>query len=174
MKTDDTPGQEDFGWYLNFYVSGMGHTFVIGYRPAYEDAEETWIAWLERRRGFIGSMFGARERGIDPFAAETLHKIFVGSPQIRNLRWHFQRDFRKGATGHAWIGEKDIFQGPKQYKSVDGILREEVCLTYEVEKVSGFPLNQINVTYSGQDARLAGRANLSLTDVKRILREWGY
>jgi hypothetical protein len=26
--------------------------------------------------------------------------------------------------------------------SVDGILREEVCLTYDLEKVSGFPLNQ--------------------------------
>jgi hypothetical protein len=95
VKTEDKPGQEDFGWYLNFYVSGIGHTFVIGYRPAYEDAEETWIGWLERSRGFIGSMFGARERGIDPFAAETLHKIFVSSPQIRNLRWHFQRDFNK-------------------------------------------------------------------------------
>jgi hypothetical protein len=24
--------------------------------------------------------------------------------------------FRKGATGYAWIGEQEIFQGPKQYK----------------------------------------------------------
>jgi hypothetical protein len=33
VRTDEKPGQEDFGWYLNFEITGTGHTFVIGHRP---------------------------------------------------------------------------------------------------------------------------------------------
>jgi hypothetical protein len=33
VDADEKPGQEDFGWYLNFEVTGTGHTFVIGHRP---------------------------------------------------------------------------------------------------------------------------------------------
>ena len=32
VTTDEKPGQEDFGWYLNFEVSGTAHTLVIGIR----------------------------------------------------------------------------------------------------------------------------------------------
>lgn len=33
LETDEKPGQEDFGWYLNFEPGGIGHTFVIVHRP---------------------------------------------------------------------------------------------------------------------------------------------
>jgi hypothetical protein len=82
--------------------------------------------------------------------------------------------FRKNASGYFWIGEQEIFQGPKEYKSVDGTFREEVTLTYEKEHGSGFPLNRLNVSYAGEDPRLAGRLDLSLSDVKPILKNWGY
>lgn len=96
VKTDDRPGQEDFGWYLNFQVAGIGHTFVIGCRPADKHGDATWIGFLERRRGLIGSLFGGRKRGIDPSAVETLHHVFSTSAQISDVRWHFQDDFDKG------------------------------------------------------------------------------
>ena len=35
-ETDDEPGQEDFGWYLNFETAGIAHCFVIGHRPTGE------------------------------------------------------------------------------------------------------------------------------------------
>ena len=31
-KTDEQPGQEDFGWYLNFEITGKGHTFERRWR----------------------------------------------------------------------------------------------------------------------------------------------
>jgi hypothetical protein len=82
--------------------------------------------------------------------------------------------FRKNTSGYFWIGEQEMFEGPKMYKSVDGTFHEEVTLTFEKEHVSGVPLNKLNVSYMGEDSRLAGRVDLSLRDVRPILKEWGY
>ena len=82
--------------------------------------------------------------------------------------------FRKNTSGYSWIGEQEMFEGPKMYKSVDGTFHEEVTLTFEKEHVSGVPLNKLNVSYMGEDSRLAGRVDLSLRDVRPILKEWGY
>jgi len=90
-------GQEDFGWYFNFQVAGMPHTFLIGYSPSLvEGGEGTWIGWIERYRGLLGSLFGGRTRGIHPAAPQTLHSILSSSPKIEDVRWHFRRDFDKG------------------------------------------------------------------------------
>jgi hypothetical protein len=62
VETDEKPGQEDFGWYLNFRMN-TGHTFVIGHRPNGESEAGTWIGWLERRRSLIGSVVGGCKRG---------------------------------------------------------------------------------------------------------------
>jgi hypothetical protein len=82
--------------------------------------------------------------------------------------------FRKNTSGYFWIGEQEMFEGPKMYKSVDGTFHEEVTLTFEKEHVSGVPLNKLNVSYMGEDSRLEGRVDLSLRDVRPILKEWGY
>lgn len=96
VETDEKPGQEDFGWYLDFAVGNTGHTFVIGHRPTGESEAGTWIGWLERSRGLIGSLMGQRKRGIQPLAAEAIHRILSCSPLIRDVRWHFPRDFDPG------------------------------------------------------------------------------
>ena len=82
--------------------------------------------------------------------------------------------FRKAGAGWKWIGDQEIFQGPKMYKTVDGTFPEQICLTYETESISGHPTTRLNVAYLGEDRRLAGRANLALADIKPILKEWGY
>jgi len=82
--------------------------------------------------------------------------------------------FRKTVDGYTWIGEQEIFKGPNEHKTVDGTFKEQVCLTYEIEEISGFPRNRLNITYAGEDPRLAGREDLSLAEVKPILKEWGY
>jgi hypothetical protein len=95
-QATDGPGQEDFGWYFNFRVADVEHCFVIGYRPGDNKEEGVWIGFLERRRGFVASLLGARKRGIQPAAAEAIHAVLSHSPQIRSARWHFERDFRNG------------------------------------------------------------------------------
>lgn len=93
MGTDEKPGQEDFGWYLNLEAAGVRHTFVIGHRPHGETEAGTWIGRLERKRGLVGSILGERRRGIQASAAQAIHQILTGSSVVRDLRWHFQRDF---------------------------------------------------------------------------------
>src|SRR5258708_4708349 len=43
--------------------------------------------------------------------------------------------FRKAVAGWRWIGDQEIFQGPKMYKTVDGTFPEQICLTYETETI---------------------------------------
>jgi len=81
---------------------------------------------------------------------------------------------RKAGDGYRWTGEQEIFQGPKKYESVDGTFYEEITLTYEIESISGFPPNQLDVVYSGEDPRLEFPKKLTLAIVKPILKEWGY
>jgi len=82
--------------------------------------------------------------------------------------------FRKQADGFTWIGEQEIYRGPKQYTTVDGTFFEEVCLTYELQRVAHYKLNHLNISYSGEDTRLAHKEDLSLQTIQPILKEWGY
>lgn len=63
----------------------------------------TWIGWLERN-GFITSTLARRKRGIQASAAEEIHRILSRSPVIREVRWHFQRDFAAGREERGAIG----------------------------------------------------------------------
>ena len=51
--------------------------------------------------------------------------------------------FRKDALAYRWIGEQETFSGPHKYTTVDGTFNEEIVLTYEVEHLSGVPLNRL-------------------------------
>ena len=98
LETDDEPGQEDFGWYLNFEADGIAHTFVIGHRPTGESAAGTRFGVIERNRGLFGSLFAGRRRGIHPSAPDAIHRILFTSPLIQDVRWHFKLDFEEGAS----------------------------------------------------------------------------
>ena len=82
--------------------------------------------------------------------------------------------FFKTDSGWRWVGDQEILEGPKMFKTVDGTFKEHITLTYETESLSGAKKNQLNVDYAGEDPRLAGNHNLTLADVKPILKEWGY
>ena len=92
LRTDDEPGQEDFGWYLDFRVPEGEHCVVLGFRPEDPAPDGCWIAWLERSRGLIGSLFGGRQRGIAASAVAAVHQA-LQDPEIRNVRWHQKGDF---------------------------------------------------------------------------------
>jgi hypothetical protein len=93
VHTADEPDSEDFGWYFTFRYSDIEYDFVISYRPGEGEIEGDWIGWLERRRGLLASVFGLRKKGIQPEAAQALHEVLSASADIRDVRWHFQKDF---------------------------------------------------------------------------------
>lgn len=93
VETDPEPGQEDFGWYFDFKVPEGDHCCVLGHRPADGDDPAVWIAWLERSRGLLGSLFGGRNRNIAASACSAIHGALSGAPEIANVRWHTKADF---------------------------------------------------------------------------------
>ena len=100
----EAPGQEDFGWYLDFVVAGVGYCLVVGYRP--DDAPDaagpgsgTWIATLERARGLVGSLLGLRGAGVGLPALRLVHEVLSLLPGVSSLRWLREEDLRSGREG---------------------------------------------------------------------------
>jgi hypothetical protein len=85
LQTDDEPRQEDFGWYFEFEVPAGMHCCLLGYQEG--DPEGRWLLWLERSRGFLGSILGMRKRGIEAAAVQALQDILGRAPEIRELEW---------------------------------------------------------------------------------------
>ena len=83
--------------------------------------------------------------------------------------------FRKEGDCFIWIGEQESFKGPKKYSTPDGTFNECITLTYDKEKISGYPINVLNISYAGEDLRLSySRRDLTLMDIQPILKEWKY
>ena len=85
IRTEDEPGQEDFGWYFNFGVAAGKHCCVLGYQD--DGPEGKWRLWLERNRGLIGSIVGRRSSGIDSAAIQVVQSILSNAPEIQELEW---------------------------------------------------------------------------------------
>lgn len=92
----EEPGQEDFGWYMEFTVPEGTHCCVIGFRPGDEVEPGIWIIQIERSRGLFQSLLGRRHRGISAVAIGALHEILSRAEEVSHLRWHRQDDFRAG------------------------------------------------------------------------------
>lgn len=84
--------------------------------------------------------------------------------------------FRLDAGPIRWIGEQQVFRSGRTYEHWDaGNLLEELVFDFEIERVAGFPLNQINIVYHGPDGNLANRSKpISLDEAHTILRTWGF
>jgi hypothetical protein len=93
VATDSEPDQEDFGWYFSFRPGDTEHQFIIGYRPGSGEEPGTWIGWVERRAGLIGSLLGARRRGIEPTALRAIHDVLASNRRVSSVRWHRKTDF---------------------------------------------------------------------------------
>ncbi len=78
--------------------------------------------------------------------------------------------------GLKWIHEQIVFHGPKQFTTVDGTFNEYIAITCEKEQIAfiGKALEGTNISYTGNDTRLADKEYLSILQIAPILREWGY
>jgi hypothetical protein len=101
VSADAEPDQEDSGWYFGFRVADADYHFVLGYRPGETNGDGQWIAWLERKLGFVKSLLGRRKHHIGADAACLLQSVLSSSPKIGNVRWHHQRDFDLGHEDEA-------------------------------------------------------------------------
>jgi hypothetical protein len=91
VHTIGEPDQEDFGWYLTFEIAGTRYFFLTSYRPDDTTIGATWIGFIERVRSPLARLFG-RQKHIDPAAPQAIHQALSGSPEIRDIRWHEEKD----------------------------------------------------------------------------------
>ena len=117
VDCDKEPGQEDFGWYFNFSVNKVVYCLVCAFRlgeeqdPDQEKDQEQkeeepnasseaengdWIIWIERSAGFMASLFGARNKGLDEAVPQLIHSTLAANPAITNIKWHRKKDFDTG------------------------------------------------------------------------------
>jgi hypothetical protein len=81
--------------------------------------------------------------------------------------------FRKSNDGYKWIGEQEVYTGPRRYRDANNIIHNErLSIEYQIEPVDGIPVNRTYVHYFGDDPRLARSSELTLLYVAPILAEW--
>ncbi len=170
------------GCLLKGVVSFVGTVGVIclliyGYSPKsieYSSPELTplWKAIGEVER---------QSMGFTPVSKDSKIRIERAKGRDYDIMLHIYHDttrtiaFKRKAEGVYWIGEQQIFRGPKKYSTPDGTFNEDICITYHSEKYSdSTPTSSLTIRYSGEDPRLQSRHNLSLSDIQPILREWKY
>jgi hypothetical protein len=121
---DDEPGQEDFGWYLNFVLGEDKYCLVGAFRADSEEPESSsslvgaasskqvddgvardgdsgdddglWVLFLERSLGFWASVFGGRDKGLKMRGAKMLHETLMAEKAISEVKWHRKKDFDQG------------------------------------------------------------------------------
>src|SRR5690606_19016558 len=57
IKITSKPEQEDFGWYFNFLFEDKEHCVVVAFKPNNPSIGDEWFGWVERRVGFLSSLF---------------------------------------------------------------------------------------------------------------------
>ena len=80
--------------------------------------------------------------------------------------------FRKQGDGYVWIGEQEIFTGPQEYKSVDGVFNETITLNYDREVISGNPLDTLIIDYAGPDSSKTSPNTLSQSEAQTLIKKW--
>jgi hypothetical protein len=83
--------------------------------------------------------------------------------------------FRWDGKAYQWLGEQEIFDGPKEYDTPDGRFHEHVTITYYKDAAFGEPQG-LTIQYRGPEPiRVPGsKANWSLTlaEVTPLLKQW--
>jgi len=118
--------------------------------------------------------------GFTPISEDSKIKIEKANRRKYDIMLHIYNHtsrtiaFKKKNEGFIWIGEQETFKGPGKYETTDGNFNESIVLTYDKERISGYPTNVLNISYDGEDTRLSLNRDLTLEDILPILKEWKY
>ena len=82
VDVDPEPGQEDFGWFINYRAGGEAFCFVFGWVP-----DEHWWDVIERDCGLLAAFFGGRRRGIGDAGIAPIRNALSDAPEITNVVW---------------------------------------------------------------------------------------
>lgn len=72
---------------------------------------------------------------------------------------------------YVWIGEQEIHYSGRTYRTVDGDVEESIVITYSKDERPGTQKG-LRVDYSGDNEALESKFDLTLEDVRPVLRKW--
>ena len=113
--------------------------------------------------------------GADAVAAgyDALMHIYPGLDKTKIVERTIS--FQRIGGKYQWTGEQEMWTGPRPYQLPDdSTTNEDIGISYATRPGSGAGLiNTLQIMYAGNDPRLSGKENLTLKDVKPVLKEWG-
>jgi hypothetical protein len=118
--------------------------------------------------------------GFTPISKDSKIKIERANGRTYDVMLHIYKStsrtiaFKKKNEEFIWIGEQEAFKGPGKHETPDGNFNERIVLTYDKERISGYPTNVLNISYTGEDTRLSLNRDLTLEEILPILKEWKY
>ena len=80
--------------------------------------------------------------------------------------------FKRKQQGYEWLGEQEIFAGPRSFSTADGRVNEAITITFHLPPMEG--PHGLHVSYAGEEQMLATKSVLSLEDVEPWLKKWDY
>jgi hypothetical protein len=80
--------------------------------------------------------------------------------------------FKRNGDKYLWIGEQEIFTGPKKFNTADGIFNETITFNYDKQLISGYPIDTLSIQYAGPDPALCPPNELSISKAKNIIGHW--
>jgi hypothetical protein len=93
LMLDEEPDQEDWGWYFDLRLGETTYQICIGFRPEDEEGQGDWLVFIVRDCGFIRSLFGKEKKECAKEVPLAIHKALSSSTEIKNIRWHYKKDF---------------------------------------------------------------------------------
>ena|SRR5437899_1015292 len=96
VQTDDEARQDEAGWHFGIRRGEIDYKVRVSRRPGSASRPPVWIGRVERKTGRLGTLLHAPARAIEPDVVFSIHAVLNSSLLIRNLRWHYQRDFDAG------------------------------------------------------------------------------
>ena len=80
--------------------------------------------------------------------------------------------FKRQGNGYRWVGEQEIYTGPRKRETPDGTFDETITITFETEPISGVALRRLAIDYAGPDSTLAWPRQLLLPQALRVVKDW--
>jgi hypothetical protein len=99
VECDDSPDQEDWGWFFYFHANGKQYRFCCGLRrnwPEEEPWDEAWICFVDWHDSGFLSAFGIGKKEIAIEALQQIHQALSSTQGISAIRWHEAKEFNKG------------------------------------------------------------------------------
>jgi len=78
--------------------------------------------------------------------------------------------FRKQGGVYKWVGEQEQCWGPREFKSVNGVFKEDLAISFFHHAANH--LEGLDISYTGPDRSLSFR-QIPVSEAKRILKQWG-